>query len=56
MDEFHQALGTIGVNADAPIAGQRLLMQHPDKASLGPFFERASAGLSLLFIIRPENA
>jgi eukaryotic translation initiation factor 2C len=48
-------LGRLGVNADAPMAGQRLLMQHPDDASLGPFLRRASAGLSLLFIILPEH-
>jgi eukaryotic translation initiation factor 2C len=54
MREFHQGLGRIGVNADAPLSGQRLQLQHPDDPALGPFLKRAAGALSLLFIILPE--
>lgn len=54
MQEFHQGLGKIGVNATAPLPGQRLQLQHPDDAKLGPFLQRAAGALSLLFVILPE--
>jgi eukaryotic translation initiation factor 2C len=54
MQEFHKGLGKIGVNATAPLPGQRLQLQHPDDAKLGPFLQRAAGALSLLFIILPE--
>ncbi|KAF2790570.1 putative RNA interference and gene silencing protein [Melanomma pulvis-pyrius CBS 109.77] len=54
MNEFHQALGKIGVTAAPPFPGQRLQLQHPDDPALGPILQRAAASLNLLFIILPE--
>ncbi|KAI1906889.1 hypothetical protein LOZ65_006818 [Ophidiomyces ophidiicola] len=54
MNEFHQTLGKIGVNAAPPLAGQRLQLQHPDDPAIGSILQRAAAALDLLFIILPE--
>jgi eukaryotic translation initiation factor 2C len=54
MQEFHQVLGRIGVNANVPLPGQRLQLEHPDDPALGPYLQRAAGALKLLFIILPE--
>jgi len=54
VTEFHQALKKIGVEAAPPLPGQRLLLQHPEDAALGPFLARASANLEMLVIVLPE--
>ncbi|KAJ4368012.1 hypothetical protein N0V83_006367 [Neocucurbitaria cava] len=54
MQKLYQGLVRIGVNATAPLPGQRLQLQHPDDPALGPFLQRAAGALSLLFIILPE--
>jgi hypothetical protein len=54
MREFHQGLLKIGVNASQPIDPQRLVLQHPEDASLGPFLQKAASSLDLLFIVLPE--
>ncbi|XWW92784.1 hypothetical protein V2A60_000711 [Cordyceps javanica] len=53
MDEFHTALGKIGVNATQPLAGQRLELEHPDDPRLSSSIQRAAGALNLLFIILP---
>ncbi|EDN03752.1 predicted protein [Histoplasma mississippiense (nom. inval.)] len=54
MNEFHQALGKIGVNVAPPLAGQRLRLQHSDDPAIGSILPRAAGALDLLFIILPE--
>jgi len=54
MNEFHRALGKIGVNAAPPLSGQHLQLQHPDDPVIGSTLQRAAGALSLLFIILPE--
>ena len=54
MNEFHQVLGKIGVNAAPPLPGQRVQLQHPDDPAIGSSLQRAAGALDLLFIILPE--
>ncbi|KJK73535.1 hypothetical protein H634G_11206 [Metarhizium anisopliae BRIP 53293] len=54
MNEFHQVLRKIGVNAAPPLAGQSLQLQHADDPAIGPILQRAAGALDLLFIILPE--
>jgi len=54
MQEFHQGLIKIGVNASPPLPPQRLQLNGPEDASLGPYLQKAASGLDLLFIVLPE--
>lgn len=54
MNEFHQALGKIGVNTAPPLPGQRLQLQHSDDPAIRSTLQRAAGALDLLFIILPE--
>ncbi|KAF2470803.1 putative RNA interference and gene silencing protein [Lindgomyces ingoldianus] len=54
MNEFHQALRKIGVDAAPPLVGQRLQIQTPDDPAIGSTLQRAAGALNLLFIILPE--
>ncbi|KJK86218.1 hypothetical protein H633G_09939 [Metarhizium anisopliae BRIP 53284] len=54
MNEFHEALRKIGVNAAPPLLGQRVQLQHPDDPAIGSSLQRAAGALDLLFIILPE--
>lgn len=54
MNEFHQVLGRIGVNAPPPLQGQHLQLRNSDDNAVSSTLQRAAKGLDLLFIILPE--
>ncbi|KAF9732031.1 hypothetical protein PMIN06_000183 [Paraphaeosphaeria minitans] len=55
MREFHQGLITIGINAGAPLPGNRIPITYPEDPALDAAFKRAQgAGLQLLVLILPE--
>lgn len=54
MQEFHQGLIKIGVNASPPLPPQRLQLNGHEDASLGPYLQQAAGSLDLLFIVLPE--
>lgn len=54
INEFHQFLGKIGINAAPPISGEHLKLQHSDDPAIGPYLQRAALNSDLLFIVLPE--
>lgn len=56
MAEFHQGLITIGVNAQAPLPGKRVVLQSPEDAAIDAQLQGAArAGMQLLVLILPDN-
>ncbi|QGA17407.1 hypothetical protein EYB26_005078 [Talaromyces marneffei] len=54
MTEFYEALKRMGVVVSPPLAGQRLLLQHPDDHAISSILQRAAGALDLLYVILPQ--
>lgn len=55
MQEFHQGLRRIGIDAQPPAPPERLQLQHPDDPALNTYLKGAVGRVQLLFIILPES-
>src|SRR5204862_4193042 len=53
IERFHHTLMDIGIIADRPLKGQRIILNDHDDSQLDNILARAAKSLDLLFIILP---